>query len=530
MLREYIVSLQRDVDHDQFWHEIENICSADGFVPERRVDIVNNRDGSRRSCHYALTDEEANDLRKDARVYSVEIPADQRNDIQIGLRGIQRGNFNKTSSSSGNGVNWGLKRINGLTNPYGTGSSVSNNYDYILDGTGVDVVLQDSGVETHHPEFFNEAGVSRVQQINWYTESGLAGTQSANHYRDFDGHGTHVAGIIAGRTFGWAKNSRIYSLKVRGLEGAGDSNTGIIISDCFDVIKLWHRSKPVDPLTGKKRPTIVNMSWGFFFSYSQANLSAVNYRGVSYTDATTLTNSSYRWTTYGVVPLFDGTLFYTNFRLGSADVDVQEMIDDGIHVCVAAGNQSHKIDVEGGPDYDNFITVSGSTYNYHRGSSPMADLVLRVGSLDSSVISADTEQKVTSSETGPGVDLYAPGANVVSACSNINSFGNVSYSLNASFRQINIGGTSMASPQVCGMSALYLQMNPGVRPDQLKKWIINTAMASNLLYTTTDTDYTNTRSLLGGNNKMLYNPFGIPQDGNLSGGIVLNNAAFTLIK
>jgi hypothetical protein len=212
------------------------------------------------------------------------------------------------------------------------------------------------------------------------------------------------------------------------------------------------------------------------------------------------------------------------------DVDVQEMIDEGIHVCIAAGNQYHKIDIDGGDDYDNYITVNGGDYYYHRGSSPLEDDSLRVGSLDSSVVSADVEHKALTSETGPGVDLYAPGANVVSACSNINAFGNVSYSLNTSFRQINIGGTSMASPQVCGLGALYLQMNPGVRPGQLKKWIINTAMASNLLYNTTDTDYTNIRSLLGGNNKMLYNPFGIPQDGNLSGGVVLNDGAFTLIK
>ena len=530
MLKEYIVSLKRDVDYDRFWHEIENLSQADSFVPGRRVDIVNNRNGSLRSCHYALTNEEAINLRNDPRVYSVEIPPDQRDDIRIGLRGVQRGNFNKTSSSSGNGVNWGLKRVNVPTNIYGTGSSVSNNYDYILDGTGVDVVIQDSGIEVYHPEFFDENGVTRVQLINWYTESGLGGTQNANHYRDFDGHGTHVAGIVAGRTFGWAKNSRVYSLKVRGLEGTGDTNTGIIVSDCFDVIKLWHRNKPIDPRTGKKRPTIVNMSWGYFFSYSQANLSAVNYRGISYTDSSTLTDASYRWTNYGLVPLFDGSLYYTNFRLGSVDVDIQEMIDDGIHVCIAAGNQYHKIDTEGGDDYNNYITVSGSDYYYHQGSSPLDDDTIRVGSLDSSVVSADVEHKALSSETGPGVDLYAPGANVVSACSNINGFGNVSYSLNTSFRQINIGGTSMASPQVCGLGAIYLQMNPGIKPGQLKKWIINTAMASNLLYNTTATDYTNTRSLLGGNNKMLYNPFGIPQDGNLTGGIVLSDGAFSLIK
>jgi len=37
--------------------------------------------------------------------------------------------------------------------------------------------------------------------------------------------------------YGWAKNARIYALKVSGLEGATDPNNGISVTDCFDVIK-----------------------------------------------------------------------------------------------------------------------------------------------------------------------------------------------------------------------------------------------------------------------------------------------------
>ena len=65
--REYIVSLKRGVDYDAFWNQIENASADDGFVPSRRVDIVNNRDGSLRMCHYALTDAEAAQLKNDPR-------------------------------------------------------------------------------------------------------------------------------------------------------------------------------------------------------------------------------------------------------------------------------------------------------------------------------------------------------------------------------------------------------------------------------------------------------------------------------
>ena len=232
MNKEYIVSLNRDVDYDEFWNQIETSSSGLPFIPDRAVVVHNNRDASLRSCHYLITDEEAETLRNDSRVYSVEIPPDQRTDIQIRLNATQSGNFVKPASSTGNHINWGLVRSSNRTNVYGSNLfPTANVYYYDYDGTGVDVVIQDSGIERNHPEFRDAAGNSRVQLINWYTASGITGTQSANHYRDFDGHGTHVAGIAVGENYGWAKNANIYSVKINGLEGTGDSGTGISVTD-----------------------------------------------------------------------------------------------------------------------------------------------------------------------------------------------------------------------------------------------------------------------------------------------------------
>ena len=66
------------------------------------------------------------------------------------------------------------------------------------------------------------SGANRVHEINWADESGISFTQSANHYRDYDGHGTHCGGTAVGKNFGWATNARIFSVKVDGLEGTGD--------------------------------------------------------------------------------------------------------------------------------------------------------------------------------------------------------------------------------------------------------------------------------------------------------------------
>lgn len=413
MEREYIVTLNPGVDYDQFWNEIENLSPADGFVPSRRVDIVNSRPGSLRNCHYALTDREAETLRQDPRVRAVEIPPDQRDDIQITPFASQSGVFHRASSSLSTYVNWGLLAHIFRDSPYsGTSSipSISIPYTYMLDGTGVDVVIQDSGIQVDHPEFLNRQGlVTRSKLINWYANTGISAFQHPNHYRDSDGHGTHVASTVAGRVHGWAKNSDVYSLKVRGLEGGGDSGTGIVVTDCFDVIKLWHRNKPINPLTGVKRPTIVNMSWGYINTFT--DISGGVYRGTPWVGTA-------RRTDFGMIGSLRNSVYYFGNRIASVDNDIEEMIDEGIIVCIASGNDSMKIDLPGGLDYDNYFTRTGDAtpVYYHRGSSPYSTRAIMVGALDSTN-SGVNYQKVSFSNSGPGVDVYAVGSNVMAGMS-----------------------------------------------------------------------------------------------------------------
>lgn len=512
-MKEYIVSLNADVDYNAFWNEIENASDSDSFVPGRGVEIVNERPGSLRSCHYALTDEEAATLRNDPRVFSVEIPPQLRDDVQISLTATQTANFDKSGSITNPAiVNWGLFRNNKPTNVMGSNTSVTGGYEYILDGTGVDVVIQDSGIQADHPDFFDGAGVSRVQTIDWYTESGISGTQSVNHYRDYHGHGTHVAGIAAGKTYGWAKNARIYSVKVNGLEGSGDSGTGISVTDCFDVIKLWHRNKPVDPTTGYKRPTVVNMSWGYISTFS--GITGGNYRGTPWT-------GNAKRADYGMIGNGFG---YYGTRIGSVDSDLAELIAEGVVVCVAAGNYYQKVDVVGGLDYDNYFTNGFGNQYYNRGGSPMADGAISVGNIGSS-LSGGFEVKNASSESGPRVDVWAAGTNIMSTCSTTNAFSGyvTNYPANTAFKIMNISGTSMASPQVCGSCALALQVYPTATPAQIKTVITGDA-ATDLMYTTgSDTDYANTSSIHGSPNRILKNRFNTASNGITTGAVTFIN-------
>ena len=520
-MREYNVILKEDVDYDGFWNDIES--DTDGgklYIPNRKVEFTNERPASLRQCWYLLTDDEAEQLKLDERVFDVEIPPEKRDDLKMVLRAVQRGDFTKTTADAGAYLNWGMNRCNFNFNNYGASTETTSSYEYCLTGNGIDVVIQDSGLEINHPEFQDELGVSRVQQINWYTESGIAGTQSVNHYRDYDGHGTHVASTIAGKYFGWAKNARVHSQKLSGLEGTGDSGTGISVTDAFDAIKLWHRNKPIDPKTGAKRPTVVNMSWGYVHYFS--SLSSLTYRGTTYTN-TTATVAANRASNYGFIQNYDGTYYYANSRNSSTDIDIDEMIAEGIHVIIAAGNYGFKIDLIGGADYDNSVITSGGnggTYYYHRGSSPYSVNAIKVGNVDSTVYDSLTDQKATSSETGPGVDIYAPGTNIMGACSTTNAFTDEPYWANGSFRQMSISGTSMASPQVAGVTALILEMNPKLKPSDLKSYLQNTSN-SDLYINLNNNDWSNRRNLWGGTSIFLYNRFAQSQTSKISGEIEL---------
>jgi len=501
-LKEYIVIVNSDTTIDSLENDLERDTSNDpsvdsNIIPDRIVDVANRRPVSETQTHYYLTDDEAQKLKTHPDVLDVELNPEQNPALRIMPHSVQSSDFTKQAifgAAPNNVVNWGLKRCSSATNNYGTGNTASGTYDYIADGTGVDVVIMDTGIQPNHPEFLYANGVSRVQQIDWYSVTSTAGTMPANFYTDDNGHGTEVAAIVAGKTFGWAKNAKIYAMNILGTAG-----TTIDTSTAFDLINKFHVGKSVDPVLGTKRPTIVNGSWGVTGYVISSGAPYDPYLGHTIYTGYQIWGGSYRgaaWSGYAVRPDYalDGTnagtytntsgnasiLYQINGYSTSYDISLAGMIANGVHYVRSSGNDHTKQEISTGADYNNYVNVITSiagngqpvltpTY-YNRPCSPWADGCINVGATDSTSYSSTLDKRGVFSSYGTGVDIYAPGVGLVTATSNA-AAGSSSYSGNASFKQINQSGTSFASPEVSGVLALFLQQNPSATPASGKKWI-----------------------------------------------------------
>ena len=510
--REYNVILHKGVDYDAFWADLQEITNKDG-IPNRQVEIANPRLGSYRQTHYWLTEAEKDELLEHPSVLEIEVPPSQRTDIKKDHGAIYSGSFTRDPSLSTGDKNWGLLRCNSQENLYSGSEVLESTYDYTLDGSGVDVVIVDSGIQTDHPEWEDSNGVSRFISTDWGAIHG-GFTQHADHDMDINGHGTHCAGIAVGKTFGWAKNATLYSIKILGLEGDGNPSVGIDDSYALDAIKLFHRQKAINPATGYKRPTVVNMSWGYSATFNGGTTQYfVKYRGVDYPSSTIQSSYDGELKHFGLNEFTSSIGLLGSWkhpvRVTSVDTDIEEMVEEGIHVIIASGNHNHKIDVDGGTDYNNQANIRGSGFKYyHRGSSPHSRNAFMVGCIDEDQIQSGSnyvDRRSTFSNHGPGVDLYAPGAGILSAVSTTTPFARGSYYHNGSYWESILNGTSMAAPQVAGVVALYAQSAPGLTPAKMKEVVL--ANCSTTIYNPTQ-HLSGSQSLQGGNVKLLFNKYG----------------------
>jgi subtilisin family serine protease len=494
-LKEYIVTLHRREDLDDFYEDMETV-GGNLYIPNRKVDCALRREISR-NTHYLLTTDEVEQLKQDSRVMSVELLPSEMGMVVRPLYSQTSSVWNKSSTDVSTHKNWGLLRCVQGTQISNWGSngtaSQTGTIRVNAEGKNVDVVIVDGMINPAHPEFAvnaNGTGGTRVVQFNWRSYLGQTYTYTpyidpSNATRTGDNnHGMHVAGTVAGNTQGWARSSRIYNINPYSTDP--NSVDPLLV---IDHIRNFHNNKTVNSATGIKNPTICNHSWGYGFELAISGISSVVYRGSviagPFTEAQLLT--------YGIVA--SGGQVFGPGRVNALDQDMIDAIADGIIMVGAASNDSAKVDITTGTDYNNRFIWSGLNVFYHRGSSPgAATNTICVGAVSSLV----NESKADFSNCGPRVDIYAPGQWIMSSLHN----GGVFDTRDVNFRAGKYQGTSMASPQVCGVLACALEIYPRMKQAEAVAYIKHYARLNQM--TNTAGGYSDLTSLQGSDNRYLF--------------------------
>jgi subtilisin family serine protease len=137
-----------------------------------------------------------------------------------------------TASDTQQPAPWGLDRTDQRTLP------LSGAYTYQAAGAGVSAYVVDSGVLASHTDFGGRV------TAGWTAVADGLGSGDCN------GHGTHVAGTIAGKTYGIAKAATVVPVRVLNCAGSG-YNSDVIAG--LDWVAANHAAGT---------PAVVNMSLG----------------------------------------------------------------------------------------------------------------------------------------------------------------------------------------------------------------------------------------------------------------------------
>ena len=432
--------------------------------------------------------------------------------------------------------NWGLYRSWYGSNPsttWGsntTNSSLSGTVTLSASGNAVDVVIVDGVVDPYHPEFAvrsDGTGGSRVQYFNWYSLNIPGDPMYGNVYNppittnrassaDDSRHACHVAGIVAGNTQGWAPSSNIYNISPQYVTG------GVQYAYLYKYILYWHNQKRA---SGNMTPTIVNNSWNSRYTIPYGNITSVTYRGSTHTGPFTINQLA----SYGINVDTDNNAI-VGLRNAAMDADIQSCINAGIIMVAAAGNNDTKITTNPADvDYNNTVTApaynSGNPIYYNRGSSPgSASNVICVGSISSNTGAPGTDRKLNSSNCGPRVDLFAPGSYITSAwlTDTITPSGTyptpVPDPRNSAYYIAKYSGTSMASPQVCGILACALEVSPTLNQTAAVTYITQAAGKNQIPATTGGP--TDPYDLQGAPNRYLALPSNLQPPASVASGVV----------
>ncbi|HVE93647.1 MAG TPA: S8 family serine peptidase [Acidimicrobiales bacterium] len=297
----------------------------------------------------------------------------------------------------------------------------------ILDGAGVGVAIVDSGIDSPHPDLANRIAKNYKVECSLV----LAYTENGRCYPDpielepgvpsdtTSGHGTHVAGIVAGDgtaangTFrGVATGASLFAF------GVGEGRNIFFAAQAYDfIVGEYAMFTP--------RIRVINNSWG-------------NAAGTAYDPNSVISKLVARANELGATSVFTAGNSGAENDPGDAD-DMSSTAKDPTPGVITVAN-----------------------YNDNEAGS-------RENTLDTS----SSRGKLGDPVNYP--DIAAPGASITSTCNPRLSF--CALGPNPAYQPYYayMSGTSMAAPHIAGVAALLYQARPDLTPAQVEDVMQDTA-------------------------------------------------------
>ena len=342
-------------------------------------------------------------------------------------------------------------------------------------GEGIVWAVIDSGIDGNHPHFTSDNTLRDPSVADLHHDFVSDSVDPAQALIDDDGHGTHVAGIIAGGLQHWKPDHNRHALAVekRTNNGALGSTDPILVPRMVD-IELLNGVAPLAKLVSLK----VLGGFGDFTARTARVMAALAYVRQKNAEGGKMTRI------HGVNLSLGYGFLADWFGCGQSPLclEVNRLVNSGVVVVVAAGNSGYVTLNERQSDVSQFsaaITIN---------DPGNAEKAITVGSTHrdsphTNGISYFSSRGPTG-DGRPKPDLVAPGERITSAAGgqNLKDIQRAQFpNYDGAAVYIEDSGTSMSAPHVSGAIAAFLSVQREYlgKPDDVKQLFKSSATSLN---------------------------------------------------